>query len=78
MGGVDGGDSDSGVGSRGGDGADGGGGVVGGGGGGNSGGGNSHDKMVVVKVVKSYLENKNNISIKISGEAKICHGLKLV
>ncbi|CAB4289738.1 unnamed protein product [Prunus armeniaca] len=69
MGGVDGGDSDSGVGSRGGD---------GGGGGGNGGGGNSHDKMVVVKVVKSYLENKNNISIKISGEAKICHGLKLV
>lgn len=48
-----------------------GGGVRGGGdgysGGGDDGGcGDSHDKMVVVEVVKSYLENKNNISIKIS------------
>ena len=38
------------------------------GGGGRGGYGDSHDKMVVVEVVKSYLENKNNISIKISKE----------
>ncbi|KAL6271216.1 hypothetical protein ACE6H2_028127 [Prunus campanulata] len=42
--------------------------AAGGGGGGSSGGyGDSHDKMVVVEVVKLYLENKNNIFIKISG-----------